>query len=347
VSGNEYKYGVTMIQLDGSTGEGGGQILRTALGLSLVTGLPFTIANIRANRKKPGLMRQHLTAVRAAAEIGCAEIIGDEIGSDKLIFKPREPSGGKYTFSIGTAGSCTLVFQAILPALLMAKEPSEIIIEGGTHNPHAPPFDFIQQTFLPILAEMGGKVTAKLVRPGFYPAGGGCMEFTIIPSPTLKPIELLHLSNPVLSARAFSAQLPEHIGKRELKVIKSKLQLDDEQLENIQINSYGPGNIVTISVQAEQLTETFTGFGEKNVSAERVGSKVAKRVQAYLANGAPVGPFLADQILIPLALAGSGCFHTGRPSNHTLTNIEVIQRFLKVEFALSEVDETCWEIRVV
>jgi len=335
-----------MIQLDGSMGEGGGQILRTALGLSLVTGRPFTITNIRAARKKPGLMRQHLTAVRAAAEIGCADVTGDAIGSGKLTFIPHELNGGQYTFSIGTAGSCTLVLQAILPALLMAREPSELVIEGGTHNPYAPPFDFLQQTFLPLLSRMGGNVTAKLIRPGFFPAGGGCIELSIIPADSMKKIDLLELNKPAIVARAVSAQLPEHIGRRELKAIQSKLGLGGEQLENVLIDSCGPGNIVSIFVESEFLTETFTGFGEKNVRAEKVGAMVAKQVQRYLEAGAPVGPYLADQLLIPMALAGSGCFRTGRLSKHTLTNIEVIQCFLDVRFSVSQLTESCCEVVV-
>lgn len=335
-----------MIQLDGSMGEGGGQILRTALGLSLVTGRPFTIKNIRAARKKPGLMRQHLTAVRAATGIGEARVSGDAISSKTLTFIPTALKGGKYSFSIGTAGSCTLVFQAILPALLMAKEPSELVIEGGTHNPHAPPFDFLQQSFLPILESMGAKVVARLIRPGFFPAGGGCMEFSITPATSLGSLELLRLGETSISARALSAELPDHIGKRELKAIAAKLKLGDTQLENRVTHSNGPGNIVSIFVQSEHLTETFTGFGEKNVRAEKVGTRAAMQVRKYLQAGAPVGPCLADQLLIPMALAGAGCIRTGKPSNHTLTNIEVIENFLDVRFSLSEIDQLCWEIAV-
>ncbi len=160
-----------MITIDGSYGEGGGQILRTSLALSLVTGKPFSIRNIRAGRKKPGLMRQHLTAVNAAAEIGQAAIEGNRIGSQAFTFEPEMIKPGNFHFAIGSAGSCTLVFQTILPALLTAGEPSEIILEGGTHNPFAPPFDFLEKAFLPVINRMGPKVAAVLEKPGFYPAG--------------------------------------------------------------------------------------------------------------------------------------------------------------------------------
>ncbi len=335
-----------MIHLDGSTGEGGGQILRTALGLSLVTGQPFSITNIRASRKKPGLMRQHLTAVRAAAEIGDADLSGDAIGSSTLSFIPKALRGGNYSFSIGTAGSCTLVFQAILPGLLMADKPTELVIEGGTHNPHAPPFDFLTRTFLPLIARMGAKVDAQLVRPGFFPAGGGKVAFSISPTSTLKPIELLDLPETTTTAQAVSSKLPEHIGRRELQTIQSKLHLNDNQLENLQLDSYGPGNVVSIFVESKMLTETFTGFGEKNVSAEKVAMRVARQAGHYLETGAPVGPYLADQLLIPMALAGSGCFRTGSPSNHTLTNISTIQNFIDVHFDVSEKADKSYEIRV-
>ncbi len=335
-----------MIQIDGSMGEGGGQIVRSALGLSLVTGRPFTITQIRAGRKKPGLMRQHLTAVRAAKEIGSAEVRGDELGAESLTFVPGKVKGGEYNFAIGTAGSCTLVFQTILPALIMAKEPSKLVIEGGTHNQYAPPFDFLQQTFLPIVKKMGAELAVKLVRPGFFPAGGGRMEFSIIPASKLKSIAINELSNPVITARAISAKLPEHIGQRELTVIADKLGLKEEQLDNTVVDSFGPGNLVSIFVQSEHLTETFTGFGEKNVTAKKVGLRAAGQVREYLQAGAPVGWYLADQLLIPMALAGAGCFRTSRPTQHTMTNIEVIQQFLDVSISVSRHDTFCWKIEV-
>src|SRR2546428_9297761 len=160
-----------MITIDGSFGEGGGQILRTALSLSLATGTPFRIENIRAGRKKAGLLRQHLTAVLAAAEIGAAEIEGATLGSTMLTFTPKSVRAGEYRFAVGTAGSGTLVFQTILPALLRASAATRVTIEGGTHNSAAPPFDFLDRTFLPLIRKMGATVSLKLERYGFYPAG--------------------------------------------------------------------------------------------------------------------------------------------------------------------------------
>ncbi len=335
-----------MIVIDGSAGEGGGQILRSALGLSLVSGKPFQIRNIRANRKKPGLMRQHLTAVQAAAEIGSCNTDGAIIGSTKLFFTPDKIKAGKYHFSIGTAGSCTLVFQAILPALLMTDASSEVVLEGGTHNPMAPPFDFLETTFIPVLSHMGVQIRATLERPGFFPAGGGKMRIAVTPAQELKPFNICEFSKTSLSAKAVCAQLPGHIANRELNVIAKKLHLSDTDLDQIQLEEYGPGNILTIMVRSAQLTETFTGFGQKNRSAEKVASQTVREVTSYLSNKAPVGPYLADQLLIPMALAESGSFVTGKPTEHTLTNIEVIQKFLEVRFNLKQMDSKRWEIRV-
>jgi RNA 3'-terminal phosphate cyclase (ATP) len=203
-----------MITIDGSTGEGGGQVLRTSLGLSLVTGRPFRIENIRAGRQKPGLMRQHLTAVRAAAQISNATLSGDEIGSRELHFEPGAVKHGSYEFAVGTAGSATLVLQTVLPGLIVAQGPSQLTLKGGTHNPWSPPFDFLAKVFLPLLARMGANVTVKLVRPGFYPAGGG--EFTVDIQPAtdgrLRPLELMERGEIIgRHARAIVARLPDQI----------------------------------------------------------------------------------------------------------------------------------------
>ena len=170
-----------MMIIDGSLGEGGGQVLRTSLALSLVTGKPFRIDNIRAGRKSPGLLRQHLTAVGAAAQVGEASVDGAAMGSTSMTFIPRALRAGDYAFSIGTAGSTTLVLQTILLPLAVAGAPSTVVIDGGTHNPAAPPFDFLDQAFLPLLRRMGVDVNVELVRPGFFPAGGGQIRATITP----------------------------------------------------------------------------------------------------------------------------------------------------------------------
>lgn len=163
----------SLITIDGSIGEGGGQILRTALGLSMVTGQAFRIEKIRAGREKPGLLRQHLTAVNAAVAISGASVEGNVIGSRELLFLPGSTAAREYAFSIGSAGSMTLVLQTVLPALLTADAPSKLTLEGGTHNPFAPPIDFLEKAFLPLVGRMGPRVSVSLERAGFYPAGAG------------------------------------------------------------------------------------------------------------------------------------------------------------------------------
>ena len=336
-----------MVTIDGSYGEGGGQILRTSLALSLVTGKPFSIHSIRAGRKKPGLMRQHLTAANAAAEIGRAEIEGNRIGSQAFTFEPKMIKPGNFHFAIGSAGSCTLVFQTLLPALLIADNPSEIILEGGTHNPFAPPFDFLEKAFLPVINQMGPGVEAVLEKPGFYPAGGGRFKVSIKPA-DLKRFDLLERGNIIYkTARACVANLPVNIAGRELRVIREKLEWDRERLVAVEVeNSQGPGNILILEVKSENVTEVFTGFGEKGISAEKVAKRAAKSVREYLAFDVPVGRYLADQLLIPMALAGGGKFRTLSPTRHTTTNIEVIKKFLDVDIAVNEYDQNKWEIEI-
>jgi len=336
------------LNLDGSAGEGGGQILRSALGLSLVTGTPFTIDRIRAGREKPGLLRQHLTAVQAAAEIGKAQVSGAAIGSRVLTFRPGAVSPGAYSFSVGTAGSATLVLQTVLPALLTASGPSTLSLEGGTHNAWAPPFDFLEKAFLPLLARMGARVSVKLERRGFYPAGGGRFTAAIEPTSRLERLDLVERGK-IRAQRgsAIVARLSPGIAQRELKVLERALSMDRTRLKVVEDrDSAGPGNVVQVEVESEHVTELFTGFGEKRVSAEAVAEKLAKEVREYLEAEVPVGEYLADQLLIPLALAGAGSFVTSPLSPHSTTNIGVIEQFLSRKFQVDKSSETRHRVTV-
>jgi len=323
------------VDIDGSQGEGGGQILRTALALSLVTGRPFRIDRIRARRPKPGLLRQHLTAVNAACAISGAQVIGAELGSSVLEFAPSRVRGGEYRLAVGTAGSATLVLQAVLPALLTADAPTRLTLEGGTHNPFAPPYDFLAKTFLPLVRRMGAAIELSLDAHGFYPAGGGRFTVGIEPCRALTPLMLLTRGDVSLRARALVASLPNKIAKRELSVVRHRLGLERTQcvVEAIE-NSVGPGNILLIEIASADVTEVITGFGMKGVTSEEVASKACDDAEAYLAANAPVGRHLADQLLIPAALAGGGSFRTSAPSSHTTTNADVIAKFLDVPIAI-------------
>ncbi len=325
-----------MITIDGSLGEGGGQILRTALGLSLATGKAFHIKNIRARRPKPGLGHQHLLAARSARQVGNARVEGAALGSSELLFEPQEIVPGDYRFSLGTAGSTGLVLQTVLPALIRADEPSNLTLQGGTHNPFAPPFDFLERTFFSLLRKMGVDLKAELRRPGFYPRGGGEMRLKINPTKKLTAIHIKargHVQR--ISAKVHLAGLPRHIAERELKVMRRKLEIREEHTEIVvHPGHYGPGNVLIVQIEADEITEVFTGFGTRGVRAEMVAQRTAREVQTYLDSGAPVGPYLADQLLIPFALAAEGSFKTSALTAHAQTNIEIIRTFLETPLSV-------------
>lgn len=329
-----------MLNIDGSQGEGGGQILRSSLALSMVTGKPVTIENIRAGRRKPGLMRQHLTALRAAMTIANAQVVGDAIGSTAVTFTPGKITAGKYRFAVGTAGSITLVLQTILPALMTAEGESEITLEGGTHNPFAPPFDFLERTFLPLVNRMGPQVEVELIRPGFYPAGGGQMIARIKPVAKLKVIELMDRGELVgRKATAVVANLSGEIAKRELKKVKSKMGWSDDELHIRQVqDSPGPGNILTLELAYENVTEVFTGFGEASRSSEAVANHAIGMCQRYLKNSAAAGEYLTDQLMLPMALSGGGSFTSTGLTRHATTHLDLIRKFLDIEVTVNSED---------
>jgi len=335
------------ITIDGSQGEGGGQILRTALALSLATGRPIRIENIRAGREKPGLLRQHLTAVHAAVAVSGGQAAGAELGSRAVDFQPGDVRGGEYHFAVGTAGSATLVLQAVLPALLTATKPSMLTLEGGTHNPMAPPFDFLARTLLPLLHRMGANVDARLEHHGFYPAGGGRFTLAIEPCGRLMPLVLVDRGDVTTHARGLVALLPDRIAKKELGLVRHRLGLERTQavVESIE-SSAGPGNVLMIELRSSAVTEVVTAFGIKGVHAEEVARQAAEEASEYLAAGVPVGRYLADQLLVPLALAGGGVFRTLSPSQHTMTNVDVIRQFLDVPIRITKDESGAYRVQV-
>ena len=344
----EYKPGADdVLSIDGSAGEGGGQILRTSLSLSLVTGRPFRLFNIRARRQRPGLQAQHLAAVRAAAAVGQAQVRGDAAGSREITFRPAAVMPGDYAFDVGTAGSALLVLQTVLPPLLAASSPSSLLIEGGTHNPLAPPFEFVTKTYLPLVERMGPRVQAKLDRHGFYPAGGGKIRVTIQPSATLARLELPErVEWRRRRAIALVANLPRHVAERELKVLKRGLGLEPRDLRIEEVQARSPGNVAFVELESGELTEVFTSFGELGLPAETVAARLVESVGPFLEAGAPVGEHLADQLLLPMALAGGGSFFTPPLSSHARTNIEVLKRFLPVDIRVEPASDRSVRIEV-
>lgn len=326
-----------MITIDGSEGEGGGQMIRNACALSLITGEPFHMTNIRAKREKPGLMRQHATAVEAARHISGSICEGIHVGATELTFHPGKVEAGEYRFSIGTAGSTGLVLQTILMPLIFANGPSKLVLEGGTHAMGAPPFDFLERCFLPLINQMGPKVTARLIRHGFYPRGGGRIEIEIEPAP-LRPLqciergELLDVAGEVHFA-SISFDVVERLRERAQaglvgwpEAAFSVRELPPDQ---------GPGIILMLTARYAHVTELVSGFGQLGVPAERLAKSSVARMRGYQESHAFAGPYLADQLVLPFVLAGRGQFTTVKPSQHLLTAMDIATRFTGRGFDLS------------
>lgn len=336
-----------MLVLDGSIGEGGGQILRSALSLSMVTRRPFKIERIRAGRAKPGLARQHLAAVRAAASVCNAEVSGDALGSTTLSFRPRAIRGGEHRVKIDTAGSATLVLQTIVYALLRAPEPSVVTLEGGTHNPMAPPFEFLERTWAPALAQMGATVELSLERPGFYPAGGGIFLARVTPGELGRFERDERGAEKSRRAIASIAALSESIADRELRVARERLGLSRDQLEKkIWDQSFGPGNAFIVEMAHENGTSIFASFGERGLRAEQVAELAIGRALAFHESDAAIEEHLADQLLLPMAVGKGGMFTTTEPSAHTRTQIEVLRTFLDVDADITTRDERTYTVEL-
>jgi RNA 3'-terminal phosphate cyclase (ATP) len=326
--------------LEISDESGGGKLLRSALSLALVTGTAFRMTNIRGKRPKPGLMRQHLTCVKAAAEIAGAKVDGDALGATELVFRPGKIEAGDYRFAIGSGGSTTLVFQTLFPALLHADQASTLRIEGGTHNPMAPPFEFIEQCFLPVLWSMGVRASVTLERHGFMQAGGGVLTAEIAPIKKWKKLKLTDRGEWVESfGRVLHAHLPGEIARREITTASHLLNWSADQIDLRYANdSLGPGNAMLLGARFASVCEISSGIAQMGKSAESVATSAAKGLRTYLASPAPVGAHLADQLLLPMALAGSGVFHTLSITDHSRTNMALIEQFLPVCFRVTEAD---------
>lgn len=330
-----------MVRIDGAHGEGGGQVIRSSLTLSMVTGRPFRAERVRANRSPAGLRPQHLMAVRAAARVCDADVSGAEVGSDAFEFVPGAVTPGEYEFDIGTAGSTTLVLQTILLPLLMADAPSTVVIEGGTHNTHAPPVEFLAESFLPLLNRIGGHVELRLVRYGTYPRGGGRIDVTIEPTRVPERLELVEPVTPsVARVRALVLGLPTSIAERELAVVAEHLDVPERQLHVVQSDaSVSTGNAVIVSVDAGPACETISAIGQRGLPAEDVAMAAVHETTQFLECCVPVGEHLADQLLLPLAVLGGGSFLTVPPSRHFTTNVDTIGRFLTTEIRFEPGDD--------
>lgn len=321
-----------MLEIDGSHGEGGGQILRTALSLSCLTGTPFRIVDIRRGRRRPGLMPQHLASVRAALAISGGEATGAEPGATALTFTPGAVTGGEFEFHIGTAGSVSLLLQALLPPLLFAGRPSRLTLTGGIHVPASPSCHYLAEVFLPALARLGGEVRLAVERYGFYPAGGGVIRVEIAPAQTLLPLPLsLTTSGRLWRIVGISGvgRLPLSIAFRQREAALATLgDHAPVQIDLLPVPAAGPGTFLFLKAETDGVPAGFTSLGARGKRAESVGAEAAEELLAHLATGAPLDPHLADQIVPYLALCpGESTFTTSRITRHLLTNLWVAGLF--------------------
>jgi RNA 3'-terminal phosphate cyclase (ATP) len=341
-----------MIEIDGSEGEGGGQILRTSLALSLITGKPFRMVKIRAKRPKPGLMRQHLACVLAAQSISggpkpreakAAGTAPPMLGDAELLFYPGEVQAGHYEFAVGSAGSCALVLQTVLWPLVLANEDSTLLLRGGTHNPMAPSYTFLELMSPYFAGEQPPYFEIDLRRHGFYPAGGGEVAVKIrAKDVAIAPIHLVERGElKKCYAVALHAGIAKSVAQRELAVLRSGLGWSEPQLLDRALRANeGPGNALMAVLQYEHCAEVVSAYAERGLSAETLARSVCDEVKRYQSQQAPVGPHFADQIMIPMALAATrgqtSQFWTTEVTQHTMTNAAVIEKFLACKFTMSK-----------
>ncbi|MHC4792316.1 MAG: RNA 3'-terminal phosphate cyclase, partial [Planctomycetota bacterium] len=264
---------------------------------------------------------------------------GASLGSIVLDFQSGSVQSGDFSFDVGSAGSATLVIQTVLPALFLARGPSTVTVTGGTHNPMAPPFDFLHETFQPAIAAGGFDGDCKLLKHGFFPAGGGKITFNVQPREK-QPDKIINLTQPSsqvqIHARIYTARLAASIAERQKQLLLQS-KLDIQNIEHIEAaDSDGPGNSVCIRLCGQKYTTVFTAFGMKGKPSRDVISEVVGLAEDFLASGAAVDHFLADQILVYMAISKTGCFNTNELSRHILTNIEVIKKFLPVDFSINQ-----------
>jgi RNA 3'-terminal phosphate cyclase (ATP) len=332
-----------MIELDGSEGEGGGQILRSALALSILTQRPFKLVNIRANRSKPGLQPQHLMCVRAAASISGGTYKGGSVGSSVLYFEPGTLKSGGYTFSIGTAGATALVLHTVyLPLALRGDKPSEITITGGTHNIHAPCYHFLETTWAAYLARLGLKIELEMVRPGFYPRGGGEIRAVVHPCARVKGLSLL-MCPELTTAGGFSASagLPESVGRRQARRLSVRLKAEgvESHIPLEEWQAANPGSVAAILFRQAPVPPLFFGLGERGKPAESVADDAADEALAFRDAKAPVDPHSADQLLLPLAFSPEASeYKASEITRHTTTNVETVRRFVDRTIQIEHTD---------
>lgn len=328
-----------MIEIDGSFGEGGGQILRTSLSLSCLFNKPFRIFNIRKGRKKPGLMPQHLTCVKAAQLLSSAKVSGDYKGSTELLFEPHKIKGGDFFFDIGTAGSTALVLQTLIPSLIFSKEKSTVILKGGTHVPFSPSFHYISEVFIHILKKTGININLSIDSYGFYPKGGGKITAEIFPETQIKPLRITEMGN-IICIKGYSAvgNLPLSIAERQRNALLQKISLEITEhisIECMDVLTHGQGTFLFIKADSEHSVSGFTSLGERGKRAEKVGEDAASEFMQYYSSGMAFDQYLPDQIALYLSLCkDESIFTTTCITQHLMTNLWVIGLFCEYNYSV-------------
>lgn len=343
-----------MIEINGSVGEGGGQILRTALSLSCITGRPFRIANIRRSRPKPGLRRQHLVSILAAARIAGAEVTGATVGSTEVVFSPGKVSSGEYAFPIATAGSTALVLQTLVPPLLITSGESRLSVSGGTHVPFSPSWHYLAGVFAPALALLGGRIELSLDAFGFYPQGGGRVRCRIMPAARLAPLRTEQRGRLVrITGCSAVGNLPRSIAERQRRAALESLgTLQDDgvpvEIEVREVAAVGQGTFLFLRGEYEHAVAGFTSLGSPGKPAETVGGEVADEFLRHHETGMPIDPHLADQLVPYLALAdGESVFNTSRITAHLETNLGITGCFLPIATQLERLGNGPGTVRII
>jgi len=326
------------VRIDGSHGEGGGQILRSALALSAILGRPVEVTKVRAGRRNPGLQPQHLASVHALARITGAEVRGAELGSTALHFTPGPISGGSYRFEITTAGAASLVFQTVIAPLAFANTPSFLTFTGGTHVPWSPSAPYVSEILLPTVARMGVVATWRVRRAGFYPKGGGEVEAVVQPLVSLDPLDLSD-RGPLVRLRGESAvaKLPKRIAERQAEQARRRLAGAGHALdiEIAELDAISPGDSLFLWAEFERSRAGFGALGERGKPAEQVADEAADALLGFLARDAAIDPHLADQLVLFMGLAnGRSVLTTAEVSRHLLTSFWTIQQFLPLQMSL-------------
>jgi RNA 3'-terminal phosphate cyclase (ATP) len=329
---------MNLVELDGSEGEGGGQILRTALALALITGRAFHLRNVRAGRNKPGLQAQHLTSVRAAAAVGHATLRGASLNSADLTFEPGAVRPGSYRFDIGTAGATGLVLQTVyLPLAFRTGLPSALTLSGGTHVRTSPSYHFLDTTWRNYLHLCGLHVSLRLVRPGFFPRGGGIVEAFLQPAERLRGVRWLERGPVSVTGFSAVAGLPAVIARRQAR--RAAFRMEETGVEaRIREEEWegGPGTVLALEVRGGLAPALFVAVGERGKPAERVADEAADEAIAFLRAGpAAVDPHSGDQVVLPLALAdGPSEYRVTAVTRHLTTNVATIRRFVDREITI-------------